>query len=177
MSRNCFACSQLRSIDLIRGLSVFFDFSPSTGLSSPGFRQGSQLPGDALQSACLWGVVRFRRRAKRHASTNLGRSPWCMRRVSITRWTRPLTTYRSNNFWAGAGAWSMCCCSGVSGRNTPAMEAFLISTSVVALAEMGDKTQLLALVLAARFRKPWPWNLRCSLEPDLPRYQQSTRCT
>lgn len=36
------------------------------------------------------------------------------------------------------------------------MEAFLISTSVVALAEMGDKTQLLSLVLAARFRKPWP---------------------
>ena len=36
------------------------------------------------------------------------------------------------------------------------MEAFLISTSVVALAEMGDKTQLLALLLAARFRKPWP---------------------
>ena len=44
----------------------------------------------------------------------------------------------------------------LSGRiNTP-MEAFLISTSVVALAEMGDKTQLLSLVLAARFRKPWP---------------------
>lgn len=38
----------------------------------------------------------------------------------------------------------------------PAMEAFLVSTSIVALAEMGDKTQLLALVLAARFRKPWP---------------------
>ena len=36
------------------------------------------------------------------------------------------------------------------------MEAFLISTGIVALAEMGDKTQLLALVLAARFRKPWP---------------------
>jgi putative Ca2+/H+ antiporter (TMEM165/GDT1 family) len=35
-------------------------------------------------------------------------------------------------------------------------EAFLVSTGVVALAEMGDKTQLLALVLAARFRKPWP---------------------
>ena len=35
------------------------------------------------------------------------------------------------------------------------MEAFLISTGIVALAEMGDKTQLLALVLAARFRKPW----------------------
>jgi Ca2+/H+ antiporter, TMEM165/GDT1 family len=36
------------------------------------------------------------------------------------------------------------------------MEVFLISTGIVALAEMGDKTQLLALVLAARFRKPWP---------------------
>src|SRR5438105_15448388 len=36
------------------------------------------------------------------------------------------------------------------------MEAFLISTGIVALAEMGDKTQLLTLVLAARFRRPWP---------------------
>jgi len=36
------------------------------------------------------------------------------------------------------------------------MEAFLISTGIVALAEIGDKTQLLAIVLAARFRKPLP---------------------
>ncbi|HYF18838.1 MAG TPA: TMEM165/GDT1 family protein [Ramlibacter sp.] len=36
------------------------------------------------------------------------------------------------------------------------MEAFLISTGLVALAEMGDKTQLLSLLLAARFRAPWP---------------------
>jgi len=36
------------------------------------------------------------------------------------------------------------------------MEALLISTGVVALAEIGDKTQLLALVLATRFRKPLP---------------------
>lgn len=36
------------------------------------------------------------------------------------------------------------------------MEAFLTSTSIVAVAEMGDKTQLLSFVLAARFRKPWP---------------------
>src|SRR6186713_50127 len=35
------------------------------------------------------------------------------------------------------------------------MEAFLVSTGIVALAEMGDKTQLLALILAARFKKPW----------------------
>jgi putative Ca2+/H+ antiporter (TMEM165/GDT1 family) len=36
------------------------------------------------------------------------------------------------------------------------LEAFLISTGIVALAEIGDKTQLLAFVLAARFRKPMP---------------------
>jgi putative Ca2+/H+ antiporter (TMEM165/GDT1 family) len=36
------------------------------------------------------------------------------------------------------------------------MEAFLVSTGIVALAEIGDKTQLLAFFLAARFRKPWP---------------------
>jgi putative Ca2+/H+ antiporter (TMEM165/GDT1 family) len=36
------------------------------------------------------------------------------------------------------------------------LEAFLISTGIVALAEIGDKTQLLALVLAAKYRKPVP---------------------
>jgi putative Ca2+/H+ antiporter (TMEM165/GDT1 family) len=36
------------------------------------------------------------------------------------------------------------------------MEALLISTGVVALAEIGDKTQLLAFILAARFKKPLP---------------------
>ena len=36
------------------------------------------------------------------------------------------------------------------------MEAFVVSTAVVAVAEIGDKTQLLALVLACRFRKPLP---------------------
>ena len=36
------------------------------------------------------------------------------------------------------------------------MEAFFISTGVVALAEIGDKTQLLAFILAARFKKPVP---------------------
>ena len=35
------------------------------------------------------------------------------------------------------------------------MEALLVSTGLVALAEMGDKTQLLSLVLAARFKKPF----------------------
>lgn len=36
------------------------------------------------------------------------------------------------------------------------LEAFLVSTAVVALGELGDKTQLLALVLAARYPRPWP---------------------
>lgn len=36
------------------------------------------------------------------------------------------------------------------------MEAFLVSTGVVVLAEIGDKTQLLAFILAAKFRKPIP---------------------
>lgn len=35
-------------------------------------------------------------------------------------------------------------------------EAFLVSTGIVALAEIGDKTQLLSFALAARFRRPWP---------------------
>ena len=39
---------------------------------------------------------------------------------------------------------------------TDALQALLVSTGVVALAEIGDKTQLLALVLAAKYRKPVP---------------------
>lgn len=36
------------------------------------------------------------------------------------------------------------------------MDAFLIATGIVALAEIGDKTQLLSFLLAARYQKPWP---------------------
>ncbi len=36
------------------------------------------------------------------------------------------------------------------------MESFLVSCALVAAAEMGDKTQLLAFVLAGRLRRPWP---------------------
>jgi Ca2+/H+ antiporter, TMEM165/GDT1 family len=36
------------------------------------------------------------------------------------------------------------------------MEAFLVSITTVAAAEMGDRTQLLSLVLAAHYRRPWP---------------------
>ncbi len=44
----------------------------------------------------------------------------------------------------------------LSGLGAINLEAFLISTGIVALAEIGDKTQLLAFILAAKFRKPWP---------------------
>ena len=36
------------------------------------------------------------------------------------------------------------------------MQSFFVSTGVVALAEMGDKTQILSLILATRYRKPVP---------------------
>lgn len=36
------------------------------------------------------------------------------------------------------------------------MEAFLVSVTSISIAEMGDRTQLLSLVLAARYRRPWP---------------------
>ena len=36
------------------------------------------------------------------------------------------------------------------------MESFLVSLSTVAIAEMGDRTQLLSLMLAAHYRRPWP---------------------
>jgi putative Ca2+/H+ antiporter (TMEM165/GDT1 family) len=38
----------------------------------------------------------------------------------------------------------------------PAMEAFLIALASVAIAEIGDRTQLLSLALAAHYHKPWP---------------------
>ena len=40
------------------------------------------------------------------------------------------------------------------------MNAFLVSTGIVALSEIGDKTQLLALLLAARYRAPVPVDTR-----------------
>jgi putative Ca2+/H+ antiporter (TMEM165/GDT1 family) len=46
--------------------------------------------------------------------------------------------------------------SRVAGPSEIPLQAFWISLGAVALAEIGDKTQLLSLVLAAKFRKPWP---------------------
>lgn len=43
-----------------------------------------------------------------------------------------------------------------STRDWCVMYAFLVSTGIVAIGEIGDKTQLLAILLAVRFRRPWP---------------------
>ena len=43
-----------------------------------------------------------------------------------------------------------------SGPDGHPVETFLVSTAVVGLAEIGDKTQILSLLLAARFGRPWP---------------------
>ena len=53
---------------------------------------------------------------------------------------------------AGSASWSFVFTTGRGNK----MEALFISTGVVALAEIGDKTQLLAFILAARFKKPAP---------------------
>ena len=70
--------------------------------------------------------------------------------------------------WAvsGSGETVDCAASGLAGgggaviglhaRPEKIMDAFLVSTGIVALAEMGDKTQLLSLLLAARYRRPYP---------------------
>src|SRR5690606_693067 len=65
-------------------------------------------------------------------------SPASARRSSIVTGTRCSRRWRSRP------------------RRMGAMEPLLVSTITVAVAEIGDKTQLLALLLAARFRKPWP---------------------
>ena len=61
---------------------------------------------------------------------------------------------RSLTGWPAVGPGPQCAPSPIS--EPPRLEAFLVSTGIVALGEMGDKTQLLALLLAARFRKPVP---------------------
>ncbi len=56
--------------------------------------------------------------------------------------------------WAGVVVWSLVIRPAQESL-TP-MESFFVSTGIVALAEIGDKTQLLSFLLAAKFRKPLP---------------------
>ncbi len=56
--------------------------------------------------------------------------------------------------WAGVVVWSLVIRP--AQESLPSMESFFVSTGIVALAEIGDKTQLLSFLLAAKFRKPLP---------------------
>ncbi len=73
-----------------------------------------------------------------------------MKRAAGPGETFDRATLQGPGVWRGHGFHSL------PAPGTPHMEAFLVSTGIVALAEIGDKTQLLSFVLAARFRKPWP---------------------
>jgi len=57
---------------------------------------------------------------------------------------------------SGLGPWKRCVVVSAPWPRDFLMDAIWVSTGVVALAEIGDKTQLLAIVLAAKFRKPVP---------------------
>lgn len=84
----------------------------------------------------------------RLASTHLARGPWRKRFV----FQLGKTFDRGTSDQAGECVVNRAS----SGLAMFDMEALLISTGVVALAEIGDKTQLLAFILAARFKKPLP---------------------
>ena len=88
------------------------------------------------------------------------RRPWQAQqpgRPRPGRLARPVTVLSHRG--PGGGVVMVVASGAVAGptlRKKNLMEAFLVSTGVVALGEMGDKTQLLALLLAARYRKPVP---------------------
>jgi putative Ca2+/H+ antiporter (TMEM165/GDT1 family) len=117
-------------------------------------------PAVATITACHWGVaaLRFVEKTKRERGL---RQQTCgpFKKVDMAQTVendlaRPLTAQPSSAhlLLAGDAVRSL-----VSFRpESFNVDAFLVSTGIVALAEMGDKTQLLALLLAARFKKPWP---------------------
>jgi putative Ca2+/H+ antiporter (TMEM165/GDT1 family) len=69
---------------------------------------------------------------------------------AVSYLARPLTTTLPT------GRGSVAVIRLLSGLGIVFMESLFVSTGVVALAEIGDKTQLLAFILAARFKKPLP---------------------
>src|SRR6266850_7015634 len=84
-----------------------------------------------------------------NASTHLAPRLWRIRPFGSAR---PLTLCFVLD-WAGARCqWLISCPIPL----VSVVEAFFVSTLVVTLGEIGDKTQLLALLLAARFRRPLP---------------------
>jgi putative Ca2+/H+ antiporter (TMEM165/GDT1 family) len=118
-------------------------YPPKTDVDDAEYCQGAK---KKLQAAFLfWGVAAWR--LSRPCVNTLGQQP--MAHGAFMALARPTVGASGTS---GGGTAVVCCPPGWS----PTMEAFLVSLSTVAIAEMGDRTQLLALVLAAHYRKPWP---------------------
>lgn len=75
-----------------------------------------------------------------------------MAQAGETQCVRPGETDGGGAFPAGDGAGVVAC---ARPEDIP-LEALFVSALVVAVAEIGDRTQLLAIILAVRFKKPWP---------------------
>jgi hypothetical protein len=93
-----------------------------------------------------------RPRTSRGVRQHTCRTAWRTRQRDQRGLARPLAWVLRS--WVGRGA----SCHEVNAARppVPTMEALVISTLVVALGEIGDKTQLLSLLLAARFQRPVP---------------------
>src|SRR4051794_27423686 len=87
--------------------------------------------------------------ASTYLAVGIGPRPWRRRPEGLAR---PLASVPS----VRAGRRESCQVSSLARPRSHPVHAFLVSTGIVALAEIGDKTQLLALMLAARFQRPWP---------------------
>ena len=83
-------------------------------------------------------------------STHLTRRSWHKRSLKLGKTFDHIASVQRR----GEASWSFVYCP--AQEQLELMESLLVSTGVVALAEIGDKTQLLAFLLAARFKKPLP---------------------
>src|SRR5687768_17022681 len=78
--------------------------------------------------------------------------PWGMAQAGRSV-DRPQRDQRRGARWPAARLRRSC---SLPAQDRLPLDVFGLSTLLVAVAEIGDKTQLLAIVLAARFRRPWP---------------------
>ena len=119
----------------------------------PCHRWPTQLTGPLplLKRPRHWGVAARARAglASTRLAAAIGPRPWRKRPEGLAR---PLASVPA----PGPGGGSHAKSRPPLGPGIVPVHAFLVSTGLVALAEIGDKTQLLALMLAARFRRPWP---------------------
>jgi putative Ca2+/H+ antiporter (TMEM165/GDT1 family) len=82
----------------------------------------------------------------------LAKTPWRARRVIAIPSGKTFGSCRQRP----AGTACATHCVHAPGLPEFFMQTLLVSTAAVAIAEIGDKTQLLSLILAAKYRRPWP---------------------